>query len=339
MIKEIDFSMIPKKGKFYDWSKSVGYTCPFIYGNVHGNLTIIDYKVEDEHGYVKIKYKDNENWISVSNFRQCSIGGVLKLYTSDFYYNIGDIIHCNTDIEILNRYYIKKDNRNRKYYTYKCLTCKQINDTSEANLKKLKGCPYCAGRKIKKGINDIPTTAPWMINFFTSLEEASQYTKSSVAEIFPKCPVCGKIQVKKKKISELYISHNSGCSCDTYMSFPERVIFNLLNQNNIYFIHRVTKKELDWAKNYEYDFYIPKKNIIIEAHGAQHYEEHGFGKLSNGKTLEEEQLNDKIKEDLAKQNNINYFIIDCRKSNLDFILDNIQKSGLLNFLNIEIKER
>ena len=122
------------------------------------------------------------------------------------------------------------------------------------------------------------------------------------------------------------------------MSFPEQVMFNLLAQNDIYFIHRATKKELPWANNYEYDFFIPNKNIIIEMHGAQHYEEHGFSSLG-GKTLQEEQLNDQNKQSLAKQNGINYFIIDCRKSNLDFILNNIINSNVLEFLSIEIKDK
>ena len=177
-----------------------------------------------------------------------------------------------------------------------------------------------------------------MIGFFSSPQEASKYTKNSMTKIFPYCPVCRRKQTKEKTISALYNSHKSGCICDTYMSFPEQIIYNLLLQNNLQFIHRATKKELPWAQNYEYDFYLPNNNVIIEAHGAQHYENHGFSSLG-GKTLQEEQLNDQNKALLAEQNAINYFIIDCRKSNLDFILDNIKKSNLLEFLSIEIKDK
>lgn len=338
MIKEIDLSNIPKKGNFYNWSKSINCFCPFIYGKEQGVLEIIDYRITGKNSEVKIKYKNNENWIQTSALKRCQIGGAIKLFTSDFYYNIGDILHCKTDIQIIDREYIKKNNRNRKLYTYKCLSCGQQNQTFEASLKDLKGCPYCAGRIVKKGINDITTTAPWMIGFFSSSEEASKYTRNSMTKIFPYCPVCRRKQTKEKTISELYNYHRSGCSCDTYMSFPEQVIFNLLNQNNIYFIHRATKKELPWAKNYEYDFYIPNKNTIIEVHGAQHYEEHGFSSLK-GKTLKEEQINDQNKQTLAENNAINYFIIDCRKSNLNFILNNIKESNLLEFLSINIIDK
>lgn len=338
MIKEIDLSNIPKKGSFYNWSQSVGCSCPFIYGKEHGILSIIDYRVMGKNSEVKIKYKDNEGWIQTSALKRCQIGGIIKLFTADFYYNIGDILHCKTDIQIIDREYIKKDNRNRKLYTYKCLSCGQENQTFEAQLKELKGCPYCAGRIVKEGLNDITTTAPWMIGFFSSPQEASKYTKNSMTKIFPYCPVCRRKQTKEKTISELYNLHKSGCTCDTYMSFPEQVMFNLLAQNDIYFIHRATKKELPWANNYEYDFFIPNKNIIIEMHGAQHYEEHGFSSLG-GKTLQEEQLNDQNKQLLAEQNGINYFVIDCRKSNLDFILNNIINSNILEFLSIEIKDK
>lgn len=334
MIKEIDLSNIPKKGSFYNWSQSVNCSCPFSYGKEQGVLSIIDYRVVGKNSEVKIKYKDNEGWIQTSALKRCQIGRIIKLFTVDFYYNIGDIIHCNTDLKILNRKYVRKDNRNRKLYTYQCLTCNEINQTFEATLKELKGCPYCAGRIVKKGINDIPTTAPWMIPFFASVEEASQYTKGSTKKIFPYCPVCRQQQKKEKEICQLYHYPKSGCICDTYMSFPEQIIYNILIQNNINFIHRATKKELPWAQNYEYDFYLPNFNIIIETHGAQHYQEHGFKSLG-GKTLQEEQDNDKQKEQLANNNNIKYYIIDCQKSNIDYILNNFKNTDLIDVLSIK----
>ena len=53
-----------------------------------------------------------------------------------------------------------------------------------------------------------------------------------------------------------------------------------------------------------YDFYIPELEAIIEVHGSQHYGQ-GFEKVG-GRTLEEEQINDRLKEDLAKQNGIKH---------------------------------
>lgn len=338
MNKSIDLSNIPKRGSFYNWSQSIGRSCAFTYNKITGILTIIDYKSDGKNGFVKIQYDDKIAWLNTSAFKRCQIGGVFKFFTSDFHYQVGDIIHCKTDLKILDRQYKYKNDRQRKLYTYQCLTCKQIHETFEQQLNEFKGCPYCSGKIVKAGVNDITTTAPWMIGFFDSTAQASQYTAKSTCKIFPRCPVCGRKQTKEKSICDLYYSHTSGCICDSYMSFAEQIIFNLLTQNNIYFIHRATKKELPWAQKYEYDFYLPQQKIIIEAHGAQHYESHGFSTVG-GKTLQEEQINDENKQLLAQQQSINYFIIDCRKSNLDFILKNIEESGLLKTLNLIVKDK
>lgn len=334
-MKKIDLSNIPQKNNHYDWKNSIGCTCNFEHTNIKGTLKIIDYRSNGKNSELKIAFNDIEVWIDSTKLRTGGIGGKLKIFTSDYQYQINQILHLKTDLLILKREKKQIDNRQRKIYTYKCLQCGEINTTTEAILRKGSGCPYCANKKVKIGINDIPTTDPWMIPYFKDQQEASKYTKGSTAEIFPYCPVCRKQQTKSKKIYQIYSSHHSGCSCDTYMSFPEQVIFNLLLQNNINFIHRATKKELVWAENYEYDFYIPSFNIIIEAHGLQHYDTHGFSTLG-GKSLVEEQNNDKIKQDLANQNHINYFVIDCRKSKLDFILNNIFSSDLKDILNLKI---
>lgn len=334
MKKKIDLSEIPQKNGHYDWKHSIGCSCAFEHTNVQGVLTILDYRSNGKISEVKISYQDIETWISTTQLRTGGIGGKLKIFSPDYQYEIGQIIRAKTDLLILARMKKLQDNRHRKIYTYKCLCCGMENSTTEAILRKGSGCPYCSGRKIQVGINDITTTDPWMIPFFKSKEEASKYTKGSMTEIFPYCPVCGKQQTKSKSIANLYYSHRSGCVCDTYMSFPEQVIFNLLLQSNIKFIHRVTQKELDWAQTYEYDFYLPDYHLIIEAHGAQHYQEHGFGTVG-GKTLCEEQKNDSMKQELAEKNGLQYIAIDCQKSKIDYILKNINLSPLADIIDIE----
>lgn len=82
----------------------------------------------------------------------------------------------------------------------------------------------------------------------------------------------------------------------------------------------------------KYDFYVQyNEDIIIECHGAQHYEDHGFGVFNFGRTLEEEKENDKIKTRLALDNGINqtsYIVVDCRKSEMEFIKKSILNSGI-----------
>jgi hypothetical protein len=77
-----------------------------------------------------------------------------------------------------------------------------------------------------------------------------------------------------------------------------------------------------WAENKRYDFYLPDSNTIIEIHGAQHYEG-GFEKLG-GKDLEHEQLNDKLKELMAKNNGIsNYIVVNAMSSSFEYIRNSI----------------
>ena len=342
MEKSVDLSNIPQKFGKYQWKNSIGCTCNFTYGNLKGVIKIVDYKLENgKQSKIKIRYENKEDWIGVSGFKRGSLGGFLKLHTKDFYYNVGDILHCNTDIQITDRQYVRKAERNRKFYTYKCLKCGQINQTFEQNLKLLKGCPYCAGRKIKPGVNDIATVAPWMIGYFPGgIKEAQKYTTGSIAEIIPVCPICGHSVNKKMPINRLFTQHSCGCSCDTILSFGERVIYNLLKELNISFIHEATASNVfPWAKRYRYDFYIPSKNMILENHGAQHYVEHGFGESMDGKTLEEEQENDRKKQALALANGIDkYIVIDCRKSTLKWLLNSIRETDLESIFDFNIDD-
>jgi len=143
------------------------------------------------------------------------------------------------------------------------------------------------------------------------------------------CPNCG--YKKEMNLNDL-INQGFGCiKCGDSVSFPEKFMFNVLEQllgNN--FKIQLSKTIFNWCNNYRYDFYIDNINCIIETHGLQHYE----GNF--GKTLEEIQQNDKIKEQLAKSNSIkNYIIIDCRKSELEWIKNSIMESELPKLLNFK----
>ena len=85
-------------------------------------------------------------------------------------------------------------------------------------------------------------------------------------------------------------------------------------------------------ENKRYDGFIPEYNILIEMHGEQHYRQMG-----KGKSLQEEQKNDKYKKQLALSLGFEeqkYLQIDCRKSNFDFIKDNILSSDLGNIFDL-----
>jgi len=200
------------------------------------------------------------------------------------------------------------------------------------HLKEDTGCPICANQNVVKGINDISTTHTQYLKYFNNTEDAYLYSYGSNKEIVVKCPDCGNL--KKIKISDL-IGNNFYCrKCGDGVSYPEKIMFNVLSQLNINF---ETQKKFCWSENKYYDFYIPSLNIIIETHGEQHYKESNFFK----KTLKEQENNDFLKKYLATQNGIeinNYIVIDCRNSNIDWIKNNILNSKLhkiYNFSNID----
>lgn len=148
--------------------------------------------------------------------------------------------------------------------------------------------------KVVKGINDIPTTSPWMISYFQDgYEEASNYTNNSNKKIYPRCPNCGQISLKQYKINKIFTKHGFSCKCSDGISYPEKFVSEFLNQLNVNYISQVSTNTLYWlSKNIRYDFYIPDKNIIIEANGKQHYEYNNW----TGRTLNQEQENDKNEE-------------------------------------------
>lgn len=120
-------------------------------------------------------------------------------------------------------------------------------------------------------------------------------------------------------------------------STPEKFMFNLLKYINIDFIWQLSKKHKKWCDNKRYDFYFKfnEKEYIIEVHGGQHY--NGGFKTLGGKDEKEEKENDLYKYNLAISNGIspeNYIVIDCRKSYLSWIRNNILNSKLNEIFNL-----
>ena len=179
--------------------------------------------------------------------------------------------------------------------------------------------------KISGILNIIWYKAPWMINLGVLVEDAKKYTTGSAEKIEVKCPYCGR--TKKVTPHNVYRQHSIGCSCGDGISYPEKLMENVLIQLGIEYERQYKP---NWSENKIYDFYLPDANTIIEAHGVQHYEE-----TTRGRSLKEEQENDRSKEELALNNGIKYYmIIDCRKSELEYIKNNILNSKLNEILDL-----
>ena len=320
----IDLSELPKRGKFINWINSIGYKCKFKYGNIEGEIEILDY-VKEKH-ILTIKYLDyNLFKIKTGGFTNCQFGKLLKKKTDEFKVEIRQVFKDNKrDLTIIDREYRKDKNWvNRKWYKYHCNKCNNEDWIEESHLLNNKGCNICCVKpKTKLGINTIYDTDKWMINLGVSEEDAKKYSHGSGQKIKVKCPDCGK--EKCITFNTIYKNKTIFCSCGDGISYPEKFIISLLDQLNINYI---TQYSPNWSNKKKYDFYfeLEDNKYIIETHGEQHYK-NNTGYM---KDLKLQQENDQYKKELALKNGINTYIeLDCRESNIEWIKNSIINSKL-----------
>lgn len=337
MEKKVFLDDLPRyRGKNINWKESANQhqIVKFIYYGVEGEVEIVSYK----DSYLYIKYLDKPLFkIKRNHFVYCKIGKLLGKYSGDFKVKIGQIFKDDKrDLTITDREYRKdKTGKSRKWYKYACNKCGNEDWIVEGNLTNQDaGCNVCTNTKTVLGINTIWDTDGWMCNLGVSEEDAKTHTYGSSESIITICPYCGR--VKELAVSNIYKYKTIHCSCGDGVSYPEKVIFNILEQLKINFITQLSKRTFKWCSKYYYDFYIPSLNVVIETHGEQHYIQTN---RKGARNLEEEMVNDKIKKELAIYNGVkeeNYISLDCRKSELEFIKNNILNSNLAIKLDLSI---
>lgn len=260
-----------------------------------------------------------------------------------YFYEIDQIVG---NIKIIDRkIFLDSKGIKRKKYKYKCLNCgfdcglhykneKQINDywMEEGNIKRGSGCALCrkSSKIVVPGINDITTTDPWMIDYLKDKNMAYKTNYSSNKKIKMICVNC---KTEKTTSPNKLSYYGFSCKyCGDGFSYPEKFMSKVLKQLGVEFKTQLSKSTFKWCDKYKYDFYIPSLNIIIETHGGQHYRDN----TSFKKSLKEVIENDKYKEKLAKDNGIeNYIIIDCRKSESDWIKESILESKLSMIFDLD----
>lgn len=254
-----------------NWTDSVGAKIPFIYDDISGEINLIDYK----NNKVLLEYNGYQKWMRTGHLRAGKIGELIGKNTVRFKYEIGQIIKSDSvDITIIDRKYEKHKHGkaiiNDKYYKYKCNKCgfacgeyyKVGNYYEEfwileSDLLQGNGCSCCCATPqiVVNGINDIPTTDPWMVDYFQGgYNEAKKYMKSGNTKIYPICPNCGKIKGKKMSLNTINSLHGIGCTCGDGISYPEKYLSNLLDQLNVKYIKELTKTIFSWCGDYRYDF-------------------------------------------------------------------------------------
>lgn len=216
---------------------------------------------------------------------------------------------------------------------YRCRCCGEEKDLMVRNFKKKQTvCPNgChggikGGNYVIVGVDDVATTHPHSLKYFVEPGIAKTYKACSHKRVKMKCPHCG--FQKSMKIDKL-IKRGFSCNlCKDGISYPEKFVGNLLKKLGVEFI---VQKPLHEAK---YDFYIPSYNLIIETHGKQHYNER---RHPNWKSYEEEHENDINKWMLAQLKlgkDLKYVVLDCRKSEMEWIKKSIYESELSELFDL-----
>lgn len=331
---------IGKNGKkFYNWCNAIGQKIDFEYKGITGVLTIKEYLGRK----LVVTYNNEDRFINSTSLQKCGLSEIINPRLYNYKYAIGDHISDNNrDIIITNR----KTEKGRRYYQYKCLSCnfdchnfykfgeyQEDFWIAETDLNKGMGCTLCrkGSRIVVSGYNDVTTTDPWMVSYFIyGNEEAKKYSNNCSKIIKLKCPDCGNI--KYMSLNTLY-RQGFSCICSDNFSYSEKFIYKLLTQLNVNFQFQLSNKTFSWVQSYRYDFYLPDYNAIIETHGIQHYQTKSDKWITSG----EQQKIDKEKMVLAKENGIQtYIVLDCRRSDINWLKKEIEKSSLSDFVDLSI---
>ena len=246
---------------------------------------------------------------------------------TEYLYNIGDIV--NGVIITCQCYITEKGGSRKKAYKYICSQCgydcgeyykngvHHLEHTvRESNLKNGAGCAICSKNGfVSPTINSIRALKSNIEKFLANKDDAIKYSPYSDKKVQCKCPDCGRYSFQRCGKLSYY---GLGCLCGDGFSYPEKFIFNMLNQLNVKFKpqHRFKDSLL------RYDFYLQDYNVILEVNGEQHYKQ---------KWDRDEIANDIIKKEFALSRGIleeNYITLNCMESNLEFITQSILNSRL-----------
>lgn len=325
-----DGLILTKKGKI-DWvantKKKINFRCFDYYGYYiinevifaeNGKVTSHLYRISFDHDL------DKEYIVNYQTLRLANFSYILGFYSTDFLYNIGDIV--NEKFLVLKREHKKiypKDNAAGKVYTCRCLLDGYVFEIPEKALKKKKMCAVCHGNIVVAGVNDLITSRPEIIKFLKNKEDAYRYTGKSNKAISFVCDICG--CEFSCAISDF--NRNFPCGCYSSESYPNRLIQLLFQQLKIDYIREVGKNKFSWCENYRYDLYFEynSQKYIVEMDGGRH----------KGDKL----YIDKLKDYLALSNGIEVIRINCDyksvSNRLEYIKNNILGSKLSDIFNLK----
>mgnify|MGYP002520546253 CR=1 FL=1 len=179
------------------------------------------------------------------------------------------------------------------------------------------------------GYNDLYTLRPDLVKYFKDKELTKRIRVHSSKVVDLVCPDC-----KKPKRMKVYQLSNGGfhCNyCSDGISYPNKFIYSVLKQLNIDYQPEYSPS---WIGNMRYDVYfeLGVDKYIIEMDGGWHYK---YNNLT-GMTPEEQQSIDVKKEKIATEHNIKVIRMDSKKSDKEYIKNNILNSILFVLFDLSV---
>lgn len=299
----------------YDWKNSIGKPIDFKYRGHIGRLWIKSINPENSR-HVIITYNGSDYDMKKDSLLHCELGRLFNFAVAGNYmFDIGTIITDQTSsVKILKQ--LRVTPRRYKAYLMECMKCHNHFEIREGNYSKGDRCPYCSNHKIKKGFNDLWTTAPDTAKYLTNPSDGYKYARVSNKKVDVTCYRCG-THIGMKTISDITLQGVSCPACSDGVSYPNRFLYHLLLLLGEQFR---TEVKFEWCRfpniydhskeNYGiYDAAIFDKNILIEMDSGLG---HGNNVYTNSVISSEELLyRDKYKTSLALQNGYKLIRIAC----------------------------
>lgn len=327
----------------YEWNISphdllAGFGCPKCGGTL--KKTHDDFKSELEqinpniillNKYIDMKHKvkckcliDGNEWESLPQnllnghgCPKCSAQEASKRNLKSHETFLHDVHMVSPTIVIQNIY---KNNTSK--IKCKCEICANEWTTTASNLVAGKGCPKCG---LEKRISAITKNHKQFIDEMllanSDIEIIGKYINSSTPI---KCKCLNDGYIWEATPSNLL--KGTGCPvCSN--SHGEKAISTVLDSMSIEYIPQHRFNDCRNTRSLPFDFYLPHFNMCIEYDGQQHFRPVNFGGCTDEqaiKSFESTKLNDSIKNQYCKNNNIRLLRISyCDYDNIGTIIQNI----------------
>lgn len=137
-MRKCDLSGLPKvkrkvKGEereFIQWKETVGYTIPFVYDGIEGEVKVLNYTPNTQK--LTLLYKDKEFLVGTESVLSCGFSLIVGKFAKGFSYEVGEEINKNGRAIVIEKFNSDKDG---KKYKLKCIDCEQTFARSERKIR------------------------------------------------------------------------------------------------------------------------------------------------------------------------------------------------------------